>query len=68
MKLSAGRARSAAQRSLAIAFAGLVAVSAGPAAAQVFSEFPVPTANSDLGGIAMGPDGAAWFVGGSQGG
>jgi streptogramin lyase len=32
------------------------------ALAQTFTEFPIPTANSEPIGIAPGPDGALWFT------
>src|SRR5262245_19231454 len=32
------------------------------ATAQMITEYPVPTADSDLGGIVSGPDGALWFT------
>src|SRR5208282_623679 len=33
-----------------------------PAAAQTFTEFPIPTAYSGTEGITTGPDGALWFT------
>ena len=46
----------------AMALAILGACLAGVAPAQTITEFPVPTANSEPGGITAGPDGNVWFT------
>jgi streptogramin lyase len=50
-----------------VRFAALVLVGipvglAGVARGQVFTEFPIPTADSRPAGITAGPDGALWFI------
>src|SRR6266508_3388650 len=47
--------------SLVIFLLALFGLSANALRAQEFSEFPVPTADSQLRGITAGPDGNIWF-------
>ncbi len=47
--------------SLGIFLLALFGLSANALRAQEFSEFPVPTADSQLRGITAGPDGNIWF-------
>ena len=49
-------------RNCAIVLTTVASLVATPAAAQTFTEYPVPTASGGPGGITTGPDGALWFV------
>src|SRR5260370_23883022 len=52
-------------RHLSLALVVLCGAAVGavtPAAAQHFTEFPIPTGSSFPQGITAGPDGALWFV------
>jgi len=45
-----------------VVLCGAAAGAVTPAAAQHFTEFPIPTAGSFPFGITAGPDGALWFT------
>jgi streptogramin lyase len=57
-----GRNPSRSVRRAALSLVLLGACLAGAASAQTITEFPVPTANSQPGGITTGPDGNIWFT------